>query len=634
MLKMLRSVLKSLNGDATPASCAAAVLFGCLIGLVPFGVHTLLFFALLVVFRVPAGLGMVCGAILTLLRLVALQFVGAPLGASLLAEGSVSRGVVVALLDIPVIGLIPLEQHAVLGGIVMAIALGVLLWLPTVMAVRGYRSKLRGKLTGSKKYDKVAWLFGRPPEEDKEWGRFAIIRWKLVLGVVAVFVLLGWLGAGPAIDRGVSTILEEALMEDAEIGKVSCSIFSGEVVIEDLKVGGQGESGKETLSARRAHANISIVDLLRRKAVIENLELDRPRLRLETDEDGKLVILKKHEEKDKEAGLDPGEIYERAKDTYGKIENARDWVQKFRDLMSYIQARDDVAAEDPVAYARLFGYTKLPELGPRVVVKSIKVSGLDLELSGDGGLSLRDFGVHGQEFSSDPARHTEKMSAKTDGKLGDQDPATFLLKSLASGLDGTLHVDLEKMAVANLGVDLLQPLVADTLPFLLKKGTVALDIGGAQDWIKGDGTCDLTARLILKDLNIAPRQGVSTLAGIDATQLCAAVSDAGTFGLDVRITGHLSDPEIDVGNTMDNLMRLGAAAFKKQALKELEARHPGIGKILGGDGPLGLPDAGGVVDAVGGLLGGKNKKDGDDPAKKALKGIGNLLGGKKDKKKK
>lgn len=678
LLKMIRSLLKSLNGDATPSSCAAAVLFGCLVGLVPFGVHTALFFSLLLVFRVPVGLGMLVAGVMTLLKFVLLGIVGVPLGAAMLAEGSLTRSIVVFLLDIPVIGLVPLERHAVLGGVVMALCLGLILWFPTMLGVRNYRAKLRGKLTGSKAYDKVAWLLGRPRDEDREWGRFAIIRWKLVLGVVVVFGLAGWLGAPTAIDRGVSGLLEEALMDEAEIGNVTCSIFSGDVLIEDLQVGGFGEGGSKTLTAKKAHCNISVLDLLRRKAIVENLALEDPSMRLETDENGKLVIQQKHEDRDKERGLDPKEIAEKAKETYGKIETARDWVQKVRDLMAYFEARDEMIAENPEELALLQGYTELPELGPRLVIRSFKVSGLNLSLEGEDAPDLRDFKVVGEELSSDPARHASPMSMLTAGLLGKVKPATFLFDSLARGADGTLRMDLKKMEIANLGVDLIKPLLGDTLPFLLDRGTIALDLGGGSDFIRGNGDCDLSVRLVLKDIRIQPRPGVSSLAGINSGELCSAVSDAGTFGLDVRITGNLLDPQVDVGNTMDLLMQMGAAAFRKAALNELESRYPGIGKMLsgegglvlpgvltqGGDGPLaGLGDVGDIldnvgnigslfgggdggkpgqgggatdlIDGVGSLLGGKKDGGGkeEDPAKKVLKGLGGLLGGKDEKKK-
>ncbi|MAG57796.1 MAG: hypothetical protein CMJ83_16035 [Planctomycetes bacterium] len=673
LIKAIRGVLKSLNGDATPASCAAAVLFGCLVGLVPFGMHTVLFLCLLVVFRVPIGLGLIVGAGMTLLRLALLQWIGAPLGQALLAEGTATRAIIAALMDVPVVGLVPFEMHAVTGGLVMAVGLGVLLWYPTLRAVRGYRSGLRGKLTGSKTYEKVAWLFGRPPEEDREWGRFSFIRWKLVAGVVAVVFLAGWLGAPMAVDRAVSSALESALAEEADLGDVSCSIFSGEVTIEGLRVGGLGEDGRETLTAKRARADISVLDLLRRRIVIEEVELVEPRMVLNTNAEGELEILENKKKQDEERGLDPEEIYEKAKETYGKIEEAKDWVQKARDLLAYLRAREDVKGDDPEAVAALLGYTEVTEVGPRFVVKSIKVTGLDIELEGSDAPDLRNFGFMGFEISSDPTRHAEPMSVQAAGLLGAARPATFLLKSVAVGDDGDLRVDLEELEFANVGVELLKPLLGDTLPFLLNKGTVAMRL--AEGWIDGDGGCNLSANLVLKDIAVSPRPGVATLAGLPAAPLCSAVSDAGTFGLDVRITGSLFDPQVDVGNTMDLLTQMGAAAFRKMALQQLEARYPGMGKLLEGDGLLAVPgqllsgepiagldlgdvlQGGGLVgkdgssplsgltealgggkdpgqavtEALGGILGGK-EDDGKkkDPVEGIKKGLGDLLGGKKD----
>ena len=633
LLKALRSTLKTLNGDSTPASCAAAVLFGALLGLTPFGFHTVLLFALLLVFRVPVGLGMVCGAVMGLLRLAVLRLAIGPLGATLLAEGSATRGLVTWLLDIPVVGLIPLERHAVLGGLVMASVIGALLWYPTVLLVRRYRERLQDRLTGSRAYDKVAWLLGRPPQPDPDRKAPSMIRFKLTGTVLVLLVLLGWWGAGPAVDRALSSSLEELLAEDVEIGRVTCSVFSGDLLIEDLRVGGDGAEGTETLGADRARANVSVLDLLRRKAVIEDLEIDRPRLRLETDQDGKLVILKRHEERDRETGLDPVEILQVARENHGKLSEARDWLQRVRELMAYLGARDDAAEEQD-----LLDFTELPELGPRLVVGSLRISGLRVGL-GDDGPALREFRIDGTQISTDPARHPEPMTAGVTGLLGTDDPANLVLQSTSRSAGGVLRVDFPSGELSNVGVSMIGPLLSDTLPFVFKGGTVALDLGEPNDWITGDGRLDLTTRLILKDIRVAPRPGFKTLAGIDAGKLCAAISDAGTFGLDVRVSGDSSDPQVDVGDTMDNLMRLGAAAFRKQALGELERRYPGIGAVLSNDGPLGLPtDAAGIAGTVGGLLDLKKKPLGSgakpDPKDELIKGLGGLLGGKKNKKKK
>jgi hypothetical protein len=112
------------------------------------------------------------------------------------------------------------------------------------------------------------------------------------------------------------------------------------VIIEDLRVGPEGE-GKEVLSAKYARANVSVVDLLRRKAVVENLELERPRLRLETDENGDLVILNKHKQLDRigRSGRQAGEfhwLHALAVDSQGNIYSGEvDTGQRVQKFLRY-----------------------------------------------------------------------------------------------------------------------------------------------------------------------------------------------------------------------------------------------------------------------------------------------------------
>jgi len=163
ILQMFRKLWRALNGDVSPFACGAAVFIGCLIGLTPLGAQTVMLLLLLLIFTVPVSLALLTSAALKLVDLAFAKTISASLGESLLAAGSASRSLVVSLLDIPVVGLVPLERHTVLGGFILGLILGALLWWPVMFGIRSYRRALQERVTQHKWYrvlGKFSWAFG------------------------------------------------------------------------------------------------------------------------------------------------------------------------------------------------------------------------------------------------------------------------------------------------------------------------------------------------------------------------------------------------------------------------------------------------------------------------------------------
>ena len=163
LLQILRKTWRALNSDASPAACGAGVFIGCLLGLAPFGPQTVLVLLLLLIFRIPVAVALASSAVLKIADVLVIHFLAAPLGAALLSEGSFSRSIVTTLLDLPVIGLVPLERHAVLGGLVVGALLGLALWYPVARAIVAYRRALQEKILENRWYRKLnrfSWLFG------------------------------------------------------------------------------------------------------------------------------------------------------------------------------------------------------------------------------------------------------------------------------------------------------------------------------------------------------------------------------------------------------------------------------------------------------------------------------------------
>ena len=163
ILQILRKLWIALNGETSPLACGAAVFIGCLMGLTPFGVQTILLMLLLLVFTVPVSLALVSSLILKVLDFAFAKSLSESLGEGLLGAGTASRDLAVWLLDIPVIGLVPLERHGVIGGMVLGAILGAVLWYPVMRGIRGYRNALKERIVENRWYGKLRkfrWLFG------------------------------------------------------------------------------------------------------------------------------------------------------------------------------------------------------------------------------------------------------------------------------------------------------------------------------------------------------------------------------------------------------------------------------------------------------------------------------------------
>lgn len=163
VLKLLRSIWSNLNGDATPPACGAAVLIGCLLGLTPLGVQTVLLACLLLVFRVPVSLALVTCAGFKALDLLAVHQLAEGLGAWMLEEGAVTREAVVALAQLPVVGLVPFGTHQVTGGVALGLLVGLALAPAVAVGVNAYRRSLKERVTASTMYrrmEKLNRIFG------------------------------------------------------------------------------------------------------------------------------------------------------------------------------------------------------------------------------------------------------------------------------------------------------------------------------------------------------------------------------------------------------------------------------------------------------------------------------------------
>ncbi len=150
ILIWIRKIYKALSADASPEAIAFAVLFGLTLGCVPvfwgLGLHLI---ACMLVFRVQVSTALLALGLGKALSAAGLSALFVPVGSRLLyPEGA--RGFWTWFLNLPVVAWLDLDRPAVLGGFLVGLALGAILFFPIRQLIIGYRRYAHEKVSQNK----------------------------------------------------------------------------------------------------------------------------------------------------------------------------------------------------------------------------------------------------------------------------------------------------------------------------------------------------------------------------------------------------------------------------------------------------------------------------------------------------
>jgi len=150
ILIWIRKVYKVLSADSSPQAIAFAFLFGLTLGFIPLwsGLAILLMGSVLI-FRVQISTALGAMAIGKLLSLAGISVLFEPLGQMVL-EPEPLHGFWTFFLNLPVIAYLDLQRHAVTGGALLGIVLGLALFYPICKLIAGYRKALHEKVSKNK----------------------------------------------------------------------------------------------------------------------------------------------------------------------------------------------------------------------------------------------------------------------------------------------------------------------------------------------------------------------------------------------------------------------------------------------------------------------------------------------------
>lgn len=152
VLKLLRSLVKTLHSDGAPWQIAAGVALGAALGLTPIAnVHNLVVLLLMAVLNVSFASGMLAWAVF-----LPVGFLLDPLfdrvGHWLLLDVTALRPMWTAMENVPGLGLTSFNNTVVLGSVVVWLALFLPIYFATRVGVVRYRASIAQKMKQSTLY--------------------------------------------------------------------------------------------------------------------------------------------------------------------------------------------------------------------------------------------------------------------------------------------------------------------------------------------------------------------------------------------------------------------------------------------------------------------------------------------------
>ena len=566
-----RKIGKFLRGKTTPWQILSASILGGLIGSFPgFTQGPLLLLLLLFLLLIlnanlfVGGLVLLGSKILVLLLLPLLFRIGV-----FLLEGPLGN-VIAPLVNAPVTAWFGLEYYVMLPSLLLGLLFGLLAGGFLLKALNGFRERMGRLEEGSEKYNAyvakrwvraLAWIFFGGIKGKKSWEE---LRRKKVglpvrpLGIVFVIGLsvLLYVGLQLLDTRIVTSVLRERLeqLNGATVDLASLEIHpaDGRAVVSGLALADPANLDSNRFSSERIVANISGLNLLAKKLVLDEVIVEEANTGTERRVRGRIV--EKPPEKKEEEPEEP-QAEEEAKPLEEYLGEATVWkerldtIKRLYDKVAPHLKKEDEEEGEPAPEekgwfgklqerAKESGYAAVTADGlvrssPRLWVRQLSVDNLKV------GGSEQRFAVKGTDLATQPLLLEERGNVELSRADGDFE-LRLLLPGAGEPTRSGLSLRMENLAVAD-----LEKAAGRTLP--LQGGTVDFTGEGEID----AGALDLPLSVVLRD----------TTLNAFGQEL-----EVKELPLDVKLSGPLDRPRLDLP---EDALKAAVQEGGKQQLKKM-----------------------------------------------------------------
>jgi len=360
--KPIRKIIKIMRGGVSPVIIFISVMLGFTFGLIPgfSGLHAVLI-AIVFLLNVHLGLFLLSAALGK-----GLCFAAAPVLYHIgMAVQSNLSSLLKFLASIPIIGITDFSKYAVVGGLIAGPVVGVVAGLLLARSVIGFRRTLLKLEENSEKFKKwysKTWvrildriLIGKRTKDTKA---LFTVKTKIIrkAGVAFAVILLVIIGGAfhylkdTKIKDYAAVKLTQLNGAEVNLESLKLSILNGEASVSGIQVTDANNPANNQISVENISADASVYDLMLGKVVLDKVRLSDIQFGQKRQAPGKVIETKAEEPE----VFDPCE-YKVAVEDISKLEkyleNAkamRQWLQKAR---KWLPDPNDKEGEAPVEQA-------------------------------------------------------------------------------------------------------------------------------------------------------------------------------------------------------------------------------------------------------------------------------------------
>lgn len=607
--KPIRKILTILRGGVSPVIIFISVMLGFMFGLVPgfSGLHVFLI-ALVFLLNIHLGLFLISAALGKSLCFAAapvLYHIGAAVQANL-------SPLLKLLAAIPIVGITDFSKYAVAGGVIVGPVVGAIVGLLLARSVISFRRMLLKLEEGSDKFKKWysnTWvrildriLIGKRTKDAKA---LFTVRTKIFrkAGVVLAVILL--IVCGVVISFIKDTKVKEyataklTQLNGAEVNleTLKLSVLSGDASVSGIQVTDADNPQNNQIAVDKISADVSVYNLLVGKVVMDKVLVSDVQFNQKRETPGKVI----KEKAERPRVFDPCD-YKVTVEDISRLEKylknakaVKEWLQKVRGWLPEPDDKETEAAAEqaPAKYLDYLIASADVQPSPRFLARNVL---------------LEKVKIPSLVFGST----TINMENINDSPSAAALPIRIEVKSNDTPLEINLTFDysskgpVPKVSGTFSGLDLskLQSSLGSSAGLVFTSGLVSGQFNG----LITSESVDLTVDIDVQNMQASPQgDGILGLGGKTTSEAFKVLKDLKTT---IRIVGPTTEPRLafDVkglqGSIKEALVKAGQERLSEEIDKQLE-------KQLGDKVPEELKDAI------------KKPKD-------LLKGLGGLLGEKKE----
>jgi len=605
----IRKLLKILRGGVSPVIIFISIMLGFTFGLIPgfSGLHAVLI-ALVFLLNVHLGMFLLSAALGK-----ALCFAAAPVlyHIGMAAQGYLS-GLLKFLATIPIIGITDFNRYAVVGGLIAGPVIGVVVGLFMAWSVISFRRTLLKVEEGSDKFKKWysnRWIYildrilvGKRTKDAKSLftAKTKIIRKAGVVFAVILLVIFG--GAfhylkDTRIKEYAAVKLTQLNGAEVNLETLKLSILNGEASISGIQVTDANNPVNNQIAVENISADASVYDLTLGKVVLDKVRLSDVQFGQKRQTPGKVIETKAEEPQ----VFDPCE-YKVAVEDISKLdkyfENAKavkEWLKKARQWLPDPNDKEGGAPAEkaPIKYLDyLIARADVPT-SARFLAKNVL---------------LEKVGIKSPVFGSSNI----SMENLNDAPSATALPINLKVKSNDTPLEMNITFDYSSGKKVPKVTGNFTKLDLSKLQSNLSSGAgLSFTSGLASGQFNGlitSESIDLTVDLEIQNMQASSQgDGILGLGGQTTSEAFKILKDLKTT---IKIVGPTTEPRLvfDTHGLQDSIKQALVKAGKDRLAEEIDKQ---VEKQLGDKVPGELKD---VI---------KEPKD-------LIKGIGGLLGGKKE----